>query len=288
MLFGLDLIVRNSPGSQFATMTDYVRGRTNYEFRDGAAMYANRWTGVYFRFKPRPMRAGDREQAWAEFQINLERPTVFMGEAIMELEKIAKSSELLTRDSLIEGDEPEPYDGEHLLDVWARLNLRACTKKARDANWKPHTLPGDRLESIWFWNYARETRIERDRRGFVPSITFYDDGGRVRTSTIYIEGDPIYLPRVDLVKIARRPRGGEPSDRDVVWSAAEWSEFAALQRETPSVLGKYPELAILDPDSCAAFAALCRKFPRVDSHRDRQIPTELVLDAELVDKAREP
>lgn len=183
--------------------------RRYFSIKADQAMYYHERTFVEFNFE----RQRDLHTAseCIVFRLNLPRAHYWAKEAAIELQRLSDTGDFDFHDT--QTDEIRAYfDAADFQQRWQESNQIAVTAiKRLDRHFVEHTLPKDRLDEIWNWNYnadRRQAELGAEGHGvFVPAIMFQSVNGRVKTFCTWPVSIPVLLPQVDYITIGltRRP-----------------------------------------------------------------------------------
>ena len=148
-----------------------------------------------------------------------------------------------------------PYSAAAFLKGWNFGNRFAIEKviASNPGGKNIPTLPAERLQTVWAWNYQRAERLDRG-------------------------GDRQFVPKVDLVLVGRNEGGAKKV------GLCPWSEVAQILTRVGIDTGHDPVdiMYAVTPEPLAQWIAT---RPAFDPQSLPQLPFEVVLDDDLVSKA---
>jgi len=266
---------------------DYFRTRPNYTVETRQARYGNKDTGVYFLFEMHEGEPKSPDSSYSvAFNLNFFRPSYFVHEAEREVTACVRHFSWVVLDPQIHGMGEGEYQSDKLISGWNHGNefaYRAILEKPESRK-NLLTLPTDRLDAIWRWNYDRsKLQEEVGDTKFVPRISLVLVEGRLSTTIVWTDGIPMVFPPIDYVIVYRQ----ELAPRRLL---KRTPDFALLSwRDT---------LALLEPYmlkySGRAFSLNYTRAPEKVSAAVRSLEAmtlrpefvamDAVLDSELVEK----
>jgi hypothetical protein len=205
----------------------YFGPRKRFRFtKDDVLFYEHQDTGAYFFVRLRCARdiLLRKNVVSVEFEVNYNRPIFFGIEAEKELSEFVLTFQPRIEDPQMYGMGEGPYTREAFLKAWNFGNLFAVRNRLSNPDGTILSMSGDALHAAWDWNYQRELRDRLNHRCTVPKIMFGRVAGSPSSFVIWPQGDPILLPKVDYVLIARIVVG-EPQ-----FGLAPWSEVLEIVR----------------------------------------------------------
>jgi hypothetical protein len=281
---------------------DYFDERPNFECSDAQAWYSNENTGVYFSFDiGAPSTDGDGDGgspdlavdvAPVAFNLNYNRPHVFGLEAETELTPFVREFDLLVSDPQDEGMGDGEYSPDGFLRGWNAGNLFGYRAMLRSSSAEPRmTLPTERLEAVWRWNYTLEERQEALSADiFIPRIFFLAVAGSVKTSVAWTDGIPIVLPEVDLVfgpRVSFAPRKWLRKTRGTVQDMVMFTP-----EELEPYLARYRRVCDHLPAWCLDYTSAPPEIVQLFRSKTpnttgmKGLAMDSVLNRELLDRAR--
>ena len=257
----------------------YLTSRGHFSATAEGFVYSNPDTGVYFTLQPRGSRLpflGQRVSG-LHFEINYGRPSYFVREADIELRALIAAFDPKIEDPQMHGMGAGAYTSEGFLRGWTFGNEYFVSERLKDgAIHRHHRLPSPLMSDVWEWNYRRSERARiLANTQFLPLINFVAVEDRPCLSTIWGEGMPTLLPKVDHVFVGRFVDGERR------FGLASWAEVL----EVVSDAGVSTEETPLDinyqttPDSIARWLA---ELPLIDLASIPVIEPERLLDEEAV------
>lgn len=264
-------------------LTSYFAQRDCYTIKADQALYSNEDTGVYFCFD----YVADNPLAVA-FNLNYFRPHFFGLEAAREVSAFVATFGLSLHDPQVDGMGDGPFSTDGFLRGWNAGNRFGYkTYLSSDDRPQIHVYPTSGLEQVWNWNFNRKSLQDHFGDGiFVPIIMFMGVEGRnqARTSIVWPDAHPIYMPKTDLVFLIRDELSSSPGvNGSYETTVVEWSEIEL-------VIGGYPYdektgCYRLEYDSAPpSLSDFVRAIPLVPHDRIAGLPYDTVLNAELVNK----
>jgi hypothetical protein len=274
------------------TFAEYFRSRPLYEVSESQAWYSNETTGVYFCFdiseeEGKTFEIPDQpDLAPIAFNINYFRPHFFGLEAEPELTAFVRAFDFLVSDPQNQGMGDGEYSPEGFLRGWNAGNefgYRVIISEQDPSEIR--SLPTHYLESIWRWNYTRDTQQkELGDQVYVPRIFFFDYRGSLCTGIAWGDAIPILLPHVDLLLVPRidlAPRKIFKKVEDFV--LFEWAELEDFVNSYPYVDSTLPA-NVLDydrpPDDLVQLV-VSRNPPPV---KPEGVAPDQVLNQEIINK----
>lgn len=232
----------------------YFKGRRHYQINDTQAWYENKDTGVYFSFdygdeefddedinvddEGAALDEDDPEEefpSFASFNLNFNRPSFFVLEADIEVRQFVGNFDLVIHDP--QSDRQGEYLSEEFISTWSQSNAGICSFMATESQPESYLYKGDELKRIWQWNYQREDKqVEIGDNIYVPSISFLEMNGEVKSCVIWGDGMAILLPKVDVLVLARdelKSGSGSKQGDEPEYSVVEWSDIESLLRHYP-------------------------------------------------------
>jgi len=260
-------------------LASYLTSRGRFSSSADGSGYSNPDTGVYFTLQPHGARLpflGQRVSG-LHFEINYGRPSYFAREADIELSALVGEFNARIEDPQMHGMGAGPYGSEGFLRGWMFGNGQFVARRVEDgALHKHYQLPGHVMSDVWAWNYRRRDRADMLANAkFVPLINFTAVDGRASLSTVWGEGMPTLLPKVDHVFVGRFVDGERR------FGLASWKEV----QEVVDRAGISVEQGPLDlnyettPEAIAHWVA---EIPLVDLDSTPLLEPEQLLDEEAV------
>jgi hypothetical protein len=273
----------------------YFGKRKCYELNESQAWYSNDDTGVYFVFEyNEPDSDDDPDEELDDtllpvsFNLNYFRPHPFGLEAELEVSSFVKEFDLTVSDPQTSGMGDGEYSAEGFLRGWNAGNefgYRGIVNQ--DTTALRLAVPADKIETVWRWNYHRETRqCEIGDNIFVPKIFFFNINGQLRTGLAWADGIPILLPEVDLLLVprkhfARRRLFRSPATDIVVFS---WAKLQPILNRFRRVPGEPSCYELFYEETPSDIEQLFRKaIPPTEMPQG--VAFDQVLDQELLDDA---
>lgn len=186
----------------------YFRGRRNYQVLEGQAVYENQDTGVYFLIDYNQPGSEDTDAiaSTASASINYYRPSFFGLEVAEEISAMVNHFGFSIHDPQNEGMGDGPFSEAGFLRAWNHGNefgysaiLRG--EKSPKAVW---SLPGERLEKIWRWNYKKaEVQELLTEDCFVPRIFMMIIAAKPVSVAVWPDAISELIPEVDYLFIGR-------------------------------------------------------------------------------------
>jgi hypothetical protein len=183
-----------------AEIWDYFAGRPLYEVGDDTAFYGNEDTEVFFRFVA--LSGDDPDALPIHFNCPYGRSHVFGLEAEPELTEFVRHFDLTVDDPQAGGR--ASYSREVFLRSWDVGNKVACkaihgwNEESTEEPSESMTLPREKLEAFWNWNYHRVGLMERLEDEplpvFVPKIVFFAHPDRPyepAAAVVWVHSDPV-------------------------------------------------------------------------------------------------
>ena len=261
----------------------YFAQRRHYTSDKDQLAYRNADTGVSFviRHQSKKSLFGKGKTSAAQFEINYGRPRFFATEAEIELSALVARFSPQIADPQMEGMDMGPYSAAAFLKGWNFGNRFAIEKviASNPGGKNIPTLPAERLQTVWAWNYQRAERLDRGGdRQFVPKVTLVAQGEKLCLATVWALGMPILLPKVDLVLVGRNEGGAKKV------GLSPWSEVAQILTAVGIDTGHDPVdiMYAITPEPLAQWIAT---RPAFDPQSLPQLPFDVVLDDDLVSKA---
>jgi hypothetical protein len=188
--------------------TAYFSSRPNYEVSDQQSVYQNEDTGVYFIFDYNEPGEDDPDSvdSTVSLSINYWRPHIFGLEAAQEISHVIDHFGFSIQDPQSQGMGDGPFSRDGFLSAWNHGNEFGYSAILRGNNSPEHvwTLPGERIEAIWLWNFHRadvQASIGEDR--FVPRIFFMIVNRRVVSVAVWPDAISELIPKVDFLYVGR-------------------------------------------------------------------------------------
>ncbi len=190
---------------------DYFEDRPYYRLEESEAVYENTNTGVNFSFTYSEEAMDEEDEpdtdsvqmAPVSFNINYFRPHVFALEAAFEIQAFVTHFDIDVSDPQTNGMGDGAYSREGFLSGWNYGNqfaVSAILKRNSDASF--YTLPTEKLENAWKWNFAKAVLQEQlGDSVFAPAIMPALVAGKVKTIAVWPEAIPTQLPEVDYLFI---------------------------------------------------------------------------------------
>jgi hypothetical protein len=199
----------------------YFAARKHYAVTGNQALYKNPDTGVYFSLTLQCARDVllRKSVVSAKFEINYNRPSFFGLEAERELSALVVLFQPRIEDPQMHGMAEGPYSRDGFLDGWNFGNLFSVRNRLSNSpDGNIPSMAADELRAAWTWNYQRAERDRLNLRCFVPRIMFSSITDRPRRITVWPQGTPILLPKVDFVLVGRIASGEKR------YGLSSWSE----------------------------------------------------------------
>ncbi len=147
------------------------------------------------------------EFAGLTFEINYCRPHFYALEAAPELDALVKRFELSVDDPQADGMGRGPFDSDQFIQSWNSDNRYGvwAVYGASVGGRLPPAMPAAVLHEVWLWNrQIPELSEALDQRAFVPQIVITMATGEPKTCVVWVDAQPILLPKVDYVLLCRR------------------------------------------------------------------------------------
>jgi hypothetical protein len=275
MPYSLDIYFK--PPVALSRLLQYFGPRKYYRLVENKIIYENPYTEVDFFFRLHGTFFGSRI-AFAEFEINYNRPSFFGTEADIELSAFMEAFQPRIFDAQMRGMAEGPYSNEGFLNGWNfgnRFGVRAVMVEQPEII----TKPADELRATWEWNYRIYERSQLFKDCYVSKIFFLHFEGRLNRVVIWPRGEPVLMPRVPHVLIRRFV------SRESRYGLATWSEVldvvarAGFDTTKDSLHLKY----IITPEPIADWVA---NIELIDHHALEDIDPYRIIDENIVEAAR--
>ena len=217
---------------------NYFRDRKNYVVQGKQARYENEDTGVYFVFQLKEFKYGREDPDSTgdypvEFSLNYFRPSYFVLEAEFEIARVIDDFDFLVLDPQSHGMGQGDYDGARFISGWNTGNELAYRSiLCNPARAEPvYSMPSQKLESIWRWNYSRAKLQETlGELVFVPRVFFLRRGDKAFSTLIWSDAIPTAFKEIDAVLICREEYAPKTSsrNRETLLNLVPWSEVLEL------------------------------------------------------------
>ena len=188
----------------------YFLGRPNFQC-NGAAVYENADTGVYFSFNFETDDSVQARRLRVAFNLNYFRPHIFGLEAEAEVRAFIERFQASVEDPQMHGMGQGPYSTEKFFSGWNAGNAfgyQAITAQ----NKGPHlACPEAKMEAAWRWNSAKRVMQQKFADTlFVPTVMFGTVDGQLHSLVVWGDGIPMLMPQTDLVIIVRDQLAPKP------------------------------------------------------------------------------
>jgi hypothetical protein len=188
--------------------TAYFRARPNYEVSSEQCVYRNQNTGVYFIIDYNDENGADAEaiDSTASLSLNYYRPHIFGLEAVDEIAAFIERFGFSVHDPQVQGMGDGPFSKDGFLRAWSHGNEfgYSAILRGEEPPKTVWTLPGERLEAIWRWNFDT-VRVQEsfDEDRFVPRVFFMIIAGRAVSVAVWPDAISELVPEVDFLFIGR-------------------------------------------------------------------------------------
>lgn len=278
MSYDLSFAVR--PGKEAPTreaVLAWLQNRPHWiELGGDSPRYENEATGarISFGFHDGEPEEEDRDRAPFYVYVSDLRPHVFGLEVADEVEALVRAFDVLVKDVQDEERPKGEFSRERFLQSWNKYNDWVHQwRLGQSGEDPPPVLPRERLEEVWRWNRGRESVA--DRLGddvFVPTVSFFLDGGDVRTYVAWVDGTPARVPQVDRIVTPRR--------------SVAWSDVAQVIAEAPRGDENGPHY-IVEGDVLARVFEAIERAPAIEG-LPRGVPVADVCTKDIVDRFSVP
>lgn len=302
MTYDLKLIPKNMPDFGLGQFRALFEGDFRYAIDGVQANYGNEDTEVYFGFgfcergkADQVDTGGSAAQNHLQFEINYMRPNCFGLEAVMALEQLHAIAEFEVYDPQFGDGQPKPYSSEVFLRGWQHGNSASLKVMADDEAAYRLTLPQERSDEAWSWNYHSDNL--QDRLGgdvFVPKCLLISAGGAVEARIAFLW--QTYVPTVvppmaDAIMLADVPEQrrlfgipvGRKTDGD--WRPGLVDRLLFGEDVVINRVGGEPGYAVLLSDPKTRSRNADKLFDRARASAQYAIskcPRDQVLDADLM------
>lgn len=280
-----DLFMKPKNGdTSFDQFKSYFEGREHYSLKSGQAWYQNEDTGVYFSFEYQDKEEVVDEYFPIAFNMNYFRPSFFVLEAEPEVEAVISYFDFLILDPQIDGMGTGEYNCDKFISGWLHGNehgYQAILKDQLEVN----TLPSTQLDKVWSWNRGKEKlQNEITDDVFVPGIMILKYQGQTVTACVWPDAIPSIIPPVDVLLIDRKDLAPRKLFRKVEDMAiGTWNEIQPLlDIHKNKMLGEAYYLCYQSVPS--EIKKQVQKLPPIDPSTLERLPSDQVLDRELVQK----
>ena len=281
MTYTLELFFE--PAIEWRRVQAYFAARDHFGVEGYDVLYDHPVTRAtfFFEFKPAKFSFPRKTIVSGEFTLSYFRPNYFGSEADIELSAFMAAFQPRIHDPQMHGMGDGPYSSEGFFNGW-NFGNQFSVRNALAEKSSPDipTMPAAELRQGWSWNYALPAQQKRfGRRRYCPEILFVEHEKKFRTATIWPQGMPVILPKVDFVFIGRYVSGQQGL------GLVSWPETLDILQRTGFDTSKVPiEVEYFEtPHLIRDWVA---EAPAFDPTTLGQCPSYAIIDSEIIDLAR--
>ncbi len=220
--------------------------------------------------------------------MNYFRSHIFALEAADEIAAFVDHFGFSVHDAQVDDLSDGPFSKDEFVRAWNHGNEFAYSSLLRSEDRPDHvwTMPADRLEAVWRWNFVRaELQESLDEDVFVPRVFTIVAAGREATAVVRPDAISELIPEADYLMILRdelAPKGflgGRKKDQILV----PFEAMRPLLEPYRTAGFSLPCFRLPSPDVPEAVRAGVRALKATGITSDG-LPTDQILTAEIVAK----